>query len=342
MKMQSLFHRYGVPLCCVITMLVTSACSLFITNTMTAQEVENQLKEAREHFDIVKSLEIEGEYDDDFTKAQASVAKAQDLLESGHRDKAYATATESLEVCKRILKKFYLDTVVQLARKARTELRDKARGDEDNPLTDFVPKLDEVKKYADELEKDTQILSMSRVLDDLKSMLNVTYSIQTSAAQTLESDVSFAKGEYELSGSGIQIVQKLVGELMADKQDHISKHPGKNVTAKIKVVGYTDQLHFSRESKLKKILVQGIEDKLPRDSLEQRKFLNQRLSEFRADSIVKQIRQFFPTEEANSNFLLDMETVGRGEKLPANLYPPYPLRDPRRRICKVYTYTSVY
>ena len=339
--------RSVLRLCTVFTVLFfiipafMPGCSIFLGN-LTSEEVEKQIKEAREHFEVVKSLEVEESYRDDFAKAETAFAKAENFRK-WNRPKAYAAAKESLEASKRILRKFYLETVSDLAKKARQELKKKIGEDDDNPLTDYVPKLDKVIAHAESVEKYPQIVSLNKVLDDLKEILSITYSIQTSMAETLESDVSFGKGKYELSDGGKQVIKEIVERIISEKKVYLNDNPGKTIRTKIKVVGYTDQLNFARGGKLERELLKKEEEPFPRDRTEQRRFLNQRLSEFRTKTIIRTIEKLISKSETEtSRFKIDTDAVGRGEKMPANLPPPYPTTDSRRRICKIYTYTTIY
>jgi len=340
--MRSMLRSYPVSL--FIIVVLVSGCSFFLRNKMTPEEVERQIDEALEHFEEAKSLGIEEAYSEDFAEAEERLDRARELLESNRRDDAYLAAKESLDISIRIIRKFYLDTVSELARKAREELERKASGDAENPLTGYVPKLEKVLEDAEAVRSDLKIVSLNKVIDDLKEVLQITHSIETSKAKTLESDVSFNKGEYELSEDGKEILQKLVERITAEADTYIRDHPGKTLITKIKVVGYTDQLDFARGTDLVRELKEGSENEFPSTKSEQRQFLNQRLSDLRARTIVKYIEEFVSISEKKeeSDFQIDTEAVGRGEKMPANLAPPYPTTDFRRRICKIYTYTTVY
>lgn len=340
--MRRMLRSYPVSL--LIIAVFVSGCSLFIRNTMTVEETKKQIDEALEHFEEAKSLEIEESYSEEFAKAEAELTKAKELLESNRRDDAYSAAKESLDTSRRIMRKFYLDTVSKLAKKAKEELEKKARGDTDNPLAEeYTPKLDKMLEDVEAIQSDEKIISLNKVIDDLKEVLQITYSIQTSTSKTLESDVSFNKGEYELSEEGKGILQKLVERLTDEADAYIEEHPNKTLVTKIKVVGYTDQLDFARGTELVRELKAGMEKEFPPHKTDQRQFLNQRLSEFRAKTIVKYIEEFISMPEKKAaDFQIETEAVGRGEKMPANLPSPYPTSDFRRRICKIYTYTTVY
>ncbi|OQX11390.1 MAG: hypothetical protein BWK80_44785 [Desulfobacteraceae bacterium IS3] len=324
---------------CIVAVMLIFGCSM----KFTQEEAARRVSEAREHFEVVKSLEIKDVYSQEYAAAESSLIKAEEMLNKSSRDKAVETAGQSLEVSRRILRKFYVETIGELARKARKELEKKTEGDSDNPLTGYVPKLDTVVEQVEKVEKDEQLLSLNTILDDLKEILQITYSIQTSSAKTLESDISFDKGKYELSDKGKEGLKSFLEKIVADKETYLAKHPDKKVATKVKTVGYTDEVNFTEGTERIKSLMSGVEDQVPQIQPARRQFLNQRLSEFRARSVAGYIESFISKgKDENPRFRVDAEIVGHGEKIPANVPAPYPVQDPRRRICKVYTYTTVH
>lgn len=323
----------------IVAVMLISGCSM----KFTQEEASRRVSEAREHFEIVKSLEIKDIYSQEYAAAESSLTKAEDLLNKGSRDQAVETAGQSLGISRKILRNFYVETIGALARKARKELEQKTEGDSDNPLTGYVPKLDRVVSQAQKAEKDEQLVSLNTILDDLKEILQITYSIQTSSAKTLESDISFDKGKHELSDEGKQSLKTFLEKIVSDKEACLGKFPDKKVITKVKTVGYTDEVNFTEGTERVRNLMKGVEDKVPQIQPARRQFLNQRLSEFRARSVAGYIESFISKgSNENSRFQVETEIVGHGEKIPAHVPAPYPVQDPRRRICKVYTYTTVY
>lgn len=335
--MRVLQHYAAAGMIAVIA--IVSGCSM----KFTQEEAARRISEAREHFEVVKSLEIKDIYKEEYAAAESSLTKAEELLNKGSRDESVENAGQSLEVSRKILRRFYVETIGELARKARKELEQKTAGDSDNPLTGYVPKIESVMTEVQKVEKDRQLLSLNTILDDLKEILQITYSIQTSSAKTLESDISFDKGKYELSDQGKQGLRTFLEKIVSDKETYLGKHPDKKVATKVKTVGYTDEMNFTEGTERIKNLMSGVENQVPRDQPARRQFLNQRLSEFRARSVAGYIESFISKGGGeNPRFRVDTEIVGHGEKLPANVPGPYPVQDPRRRVCKVYTYTTVY
>lgn len=339
--MQTGFRLYKFLMIPIMLMFL-SGCSVFFMNRPTQEAVQEKIQEARKHIEVVNTLEIEESYQDDIETAETLIENAEKHIK-WRRTTAYEEAEKSLEISGRILREFYLNTVAELAKKAKEELARKTKGDEDDPLTDYIPKLDEVMDQAREVKEDRQVVSLDMVIDDLKEILQVNFSIQTSLTKTLESDVSFDKGSYELSEEGNQALEKMIGSIIADREKYLGENPDKLVVMKIKVVGYTDRLHFIEGSDLMKELLKGIEDQAPQDQPARREFLNQRLSELRAEKIAGYIEKFVSeTYKEDTRFRIDTKSVGRGESIPANVPPPYPVMDSRRRICKIYTYTVIH
>jgi hypothetical protein len=78
---------------------------------------------------------------------------------------------------------------------------------------------------------------------------------------------------------------------------------------------------------------------MPEAQPARRRFLNQRLSELRAKMIGEYITQMLKqAQQGTPPPQIQQDLVGLGEELPAGLKSPYPLSDPRRRICKVNAY----
>jgi hypothetical protein len=160
--------------------------------------------------------------------------------------------------------------------------------------------------------------------------------------ETVESDVSFGGGEYKLSDEGKQSLQEFIERTFENKKNFIDQYPGEAVIIKIKTIGYTDEIRVIPESDLYKELIKGVEDEIPDELDKIWGVLNQRLSEFRAREIAEYIKQHIrETVPENSLLQLEFEPFGRGQEIPPGVNPPYPKDDPRRRICKIYSYVTL-
>ncbi len=116
-------------------------------------------------------------------------------------------------------------------------------------------------------------------------------------------------------------------------------YPDKNVTIRIKAVGYTDEVSFREGTNLVKTLIAGFENIVPISGIERRKFLNQRLSSLRAQTIGDYFRNLIvQSEQQFQKVFVEQDIQGKGEELPPDVNAPYPISDPRRRICKIYSY----
>jgi outer membrane protein OmpA-like peptidoglycan-associated protein len=344
--MQKVRTSYNGLFFFILTVLI-SGCSLFQNSVPT--EVPGQVEEAREVFNVIRGLELKTLCHDDFLKAETELAKAEGFLESGQNQKALAAAEESLAASDRILRNFCQNNFADLTRKTKKTLEERIRGDDEDPLGDYVQRLNTVLAHAEKMENklrqaqvNPQMSSLKEVLDDLQEILKASHSAKTSLSETVESDITFDKGSYSLSEKGKEILDVLAEKIIRERERCVREHPGKTIITKIKAVGYTDHLYFVPNTPLTRTLVRDA-GHVPRKASERRRFFNQRLSEFRAKAVIRQIEQRISTTEKEKAclFRLSTELLGRGEKIPANIPPPFPSSDPRRRICRIYTYTTL-
>jgi hypothetical protein len=103
----------------------------------------------------------------------------------------------------------------------------------------------------------------------------------------------------------------------------------------VKVVGYTDALNFGRGTPLVARLTEGVESETPEADPARRRFLNQRLSRFRAEAASRALAEALEEMEMGP---ISVEAVGRGEEIPSGVSPPHPPADPRRRICRIFVH----
>jgi outer membrane protein OmpA-like peptidoglycan-associated protein len=331
--MQNSFWQY-VALLFFITMVITGC------GGTVSQEVQQAVSDARANYQVVESLEVEDTYLDDYREARDKLFEAEKYLESDYnKDKALPPARQSLSASQRILKHFYRSTITPLARTAKAEIEKITEEDPDSPLQDFLPTLNELLDYSEKIESGEQeVVALSRVIEDLEDVINIKHNVDKDVKTTLGSDVSFDTGKYELSDNGKQILKEFFERIIAEQKEELGQYIGKTVTMKIKVVGYTDQQGFRKGTNLVKVLLEGVEEEYQalKQPVEKRKFLNQRLSLFRARTIGEYIRQIIA--QADPRIYIEQEIVGRGEEVPPGVPPSQQRSDPRRRICKIYSY----
>jgi outer membrane protein OmpA-like peptidoglycan-associated protein len=305
------------------------------------QEIDRMISDAQEGFDLVESLEVQDKYPADYQEAHDELVNAKTYYDSlFNRDKAYSSAKRSWEASQRILKQFYQNTITPLAQTAKAEIEKISTEDPDNPLKDFLPRLNDLLEYCEKLESGQEVVHLTRVIEDLNEVITIKRNADKNVKIELESDVSFDTGKYELSEEGKRILKEFFERIIADQKAYLDQYIGKTITMKIKVVGYTDQQGFRKGTDLIKTLLEGVKaDQIPQSEFESRKFLNQRLSQLRANTIGEYIKQLI--EQADPRIAVEQEIVGRGEEIPPGVAPPSSpsdsLANPKRRICKIYS-----
>lgn len=309
-------------------------CALFHRYNRT--EAQDHLLTARRHLDIVTHMELADAYEVDFGIAQSAFDQAKAHLADRRSTAAYKAAQKSIDAAQRILNDFYLNHIALLAKGLKEELRRETSGDPDNPLKAQIPKVERVIQTA----QTGEAVSLNTILEDLETIMQITYSIRTTMNRILESDVSFDKGQYRLSEKGMAAIDGILETVAKDKSDYLDRFPTKTITTQVKVVGYTDSLNFGKGTPLMAALTEDVEERIPRNDPERRRFLNRRLSEFRARNIAGYIASALKKEGETERFQVQTESVGRGEAIPPDLPPPYPVMDARRRICRIYIYTT--
>lgn len=305
----------------------------------TRTQAKDHLARARSHLDIIVHMELPEMYADDFKIAQNAFDQAAEHFTNGRNSAAYKAAEESVKASERILNDFYLNHIAQLARDLRDELRRETRDDPENPLKAHIPTVEGVMEKAEAAQSGAPV-SLNAIMEDLEAIMRITYSIRTTMNRVLESDVSFKKGQYQLSEKGVEAIDGILGAVVQDKTAYLKNFPTKTITTHVKVVGYTDSLNFARGTPLMEALTLGAEDQVPKQDPERRRFLNQRLSEFRASNIADHIASILNNGTKTDRFKVETEFVGKGEQAPPGVQPPYPVMDERRRVCKIYIYTT--
>lgn len=319
--------------------ILAGGCTLF--GWPSAEATRQRVDDAAEHLEIIRRLDVPPELGDEVDQAGILLGQARDHLEAGRRSRAVEAAEESLSISQGILKAFYLDNIARMARTLRDELQTRTTEDPEHPLKSELPRVEGIIDRADRIAGDRQVISLRQVLDDLEGILQISYAIQTTLTETLESDISFAKGRYRLSSQGEKSIDRLIETVRRDRASFRERFSGGSIVTHVKVVGYTDSLNFGRGTRLERELTEGVGDRLPPADPERRKFLNHRLSTFRAQTIADFIKDRLTGGEGESPMTVRTETVGRGESIPADVPAPYPVMDARRRICRIYVHTTI-
>jgi hypothetical protein len=317
----------------------------------TAEEVRDIIAEAKADLKLIKEFEESELYPEELKEAEDSLNNALAELKKGkkaNRDQAYLYAKESLDVSEQIRIKIITGVVGEKIKEHERKILEKG---EDTSLKDLLPRLYAIKQKIKDLEtKQQKKLSWGEFRGIKGESENIGGIIERHVEESIESDVSFGEGEYkieDISEEGKQRLEEVVRKFIAAKDAHTKKFPNykdAKTTIRIDVYGYTDELPFIEGTRLVRELEQGPEI-VPQTSPEdRRKALNQNLSQFRAESIGNYL-----TQRLSETLGVEPEVrpFGRGENIATDengkhkIPPPYPIKDPRRRICKIDGYCEI-
>ncbi|MCP4113384.1 MAG: hypothetical protein GY749_48955 [Desulfobacteraceae bacterium] len=288
------------------------------------------------------NFEGEESYSSDFRQAEKKLSDAMNQLEQGNIDKAYSDAKESHETSGQILKKIGIN----LGKQAKEMKKEIESLGPDTSLKDLLPKLNKIINYANALETGQQKVSLRKLIEHGGTIKKVQEGKERRVTEEIASDISFGKGKYkidDLSEYGKQKLEKVVADIIAEKNDYIKQFPGykdAKMIIKINTYGYTDELPFTEGTSLVKELEESGIIPVPKTSPgERRKALNQNLSQFRAETIGKYIEQRISEFDDHSlDIEIKTEFIGRGETVPDGIIPTYQPDDPQRRMCKIDSY----
>lgn len=330
-----------------IFFLFISACGPSIYEAKKAYELAERNYVAAENLAKVE----QEQYENDIKMSAKELNNAEIKLQKGATSESYESSSTSLEISQMIMIDIYKKRIGPLALKLKQRIN--TIKDEDNPLKspEIMEKLNNIiehsKKIPDkpvyikgeplnEQKVDKIMLLANAVIKDFTDVAKIKKMADTVEIKTLESDVSFEIGEYQLSKKGKKALDSFIGKIIRNIKD-------KTAIIRIKAIGYTDKVGFNESKSLFKKLVKGYEDKIPTKQPERRKFLNKRLSKLRSQVIGNYVRsRILQFERRGQEIKVETETIGRGEQHPFNLPPPYPKLDPRRRICKIYIHQKTW
>lgn len=304
-------------------------------------EIQKTLDRARHNLSIAEELQAREQYALDFQEAENAILAAERYVQDQQYDLAYISALDSIAATQRIFRQVYKDNALATTQEKQNEVRSIFLNDPKNPLREFLPVLNEILDYAEKLESGQKVIDFSSVLTDLERIAQ----LGTDASQMsklLVAEVTFPPGNHDISEEGKRVLKKFTDALLADHLAYQSVYPEKVFLMKTKLVGYADQLDFRDETNLIQLLPADVVKQIPAHPTERRQFLNQWLSEFRAKTISQSVlATLLQTSPTLLKDRISQENMGLGEEIPPEVYPPYPVQDSRRRICKIYGYITV-
>ncbi|MBL7746572.1 MAG: hypothetical protein JNM19_04045 [Chitinophagaceae bacterium] len=187
----------------------------------------------------------------------------------------------------------------------------------------IIPKLDLLDSFRLENAKRNQVYLMME--DGLNS---ATYSLFDLAA-------FFGPGKYAIPQEQEEITANSFAPLV-DSVINFSKRYSKfSQTATLVILGFADGTGFDPESDLYAELA-GLIGRVDVSKQE----LNQKLSELRAETLIRQLRSQFTKKmggrEETENFKIEFLGLGKGERFPFTSVTDYKEEDERRRIVLCY------
>ncbi len=348
--------KFSIPcIAVIIGLYLLPGCALLIHDTPyreRMQDARDTVALARENVNAVKRLHLEDVYPDIYaeaaqklTEAEMDLATLENLVRSnGDNSREIAhfhasvreKAEDSQAASQRILRSHYLEQITPMLEETAEQYDEIQTDDRDHPLGKYKPLVAEIARRTENVRKQQEVLTLTEVIDDINTLLEADTLLDANIQSTLRLDVLFFDpGQYEPDLGTKQVLEELVRQILSVKEDIRRQQPDSTLTVHIKSVGYADEMDFEKRS-LIQLLTRGLEAKVPEERVSRRKFLNQRLSEYRARSAVRFLGQRLL--QADRNLHIQQEIIGKGEEIPQELTPPYSASDPRRRICKVYAY----
>ena len=309
------------------------------------QDTRGIVEEAWRH-DLYVFEKLEGEEGfeaDGFEEAHEWLVEADDHLSEGSYSQAFILGTKSLSAFRTIVQRFTTTQLIPEMEGALVSIEKIVEEDADNPLKEFMPTLSSMLDNARQFDNEEQIDILDKIQQDLQEFRQLQVIIHDQDILKILGAVSFSAGKFELSEKGKDELEELAEEIVASINEKSQQFSDYTLFVTFKVVGYTDQQSFLPGTRLVKTLIKGFEEQFPDDRLEHRRFLNQRLSELRAAAASQYLQELI---EANtqqvSNIEIRSEVIGFGEEIPPgfslNYSAEHSIDDPRRRICKIYSY----
>ncbi|MCP4700679.1 MAG: hypothetical protein GY862_28065 [Gammaproteobacteria bacterium] len=239
-----------------------------------------------------------------------------------------------------------VNTLKSKARNTMTRVQDKLANNPQSAVQDSLSVLDSILDYTDAVKSNPDKFSPEKLEAYIHKINIINENIDRFSDLTLQTDVSFALGQYKLSHlseKGKQEGDKLIADIIASLKELSAKYPGKNTKIIIKITGYTDAAPFISGSRLEKEILTELGHSAPKKPSRRRAKYNEILSKLRAATIssyiVQRLLEKIPDSEMTS---IEPKIIGHGETLPAkkekHAYQPI---DFRRRICIVSPFIEV-
>ena len=296
------------------------------------------------HDYIAEQLIAGEEYEQaQFEKASEWLMNADSYFVKNELTKAQTLAAKSLKVFQQILGNFEKTTYAPGLETTLKELEQLIAYDPDTPLIEFLPELRHMLNNADEQqEKITrgEERNLDQMRDDIEQFRQLQQIISEGERVEQEiGDVSFETGAYALSGDGKLLLEHFADEIIEMIAARRETFPDKVIRVKVKVVGYTDDQGFLQNSPLARRLLDEAGREKPADRKERDTLLNVLLSEKRAKIISAYLTERIEKGlQETAQISIEQDSQGKGNSIPPAIEAPYPKKDARRRISRIYSY----
>jgi outer membrane protein OmpA-like peptidoglycan-associated protein len=306
------------------------------TSSHLPEEVEQMIAGASGYITEAEKIKLPQKDATALSSVRTRLAEAQKLSTAGEYDQAIAMAQECYQAATRIVKRFYCKVIGKESRALAGDIQDVAQRDAETLLLDFRPRLERMIGLTSTLTGSDDIISPQKVSFDQRQLDIIRNNVTDGIEFTLSSDAAFEIGRYKVSPKGEAVLKQFI--------DTRLKMYGKNdiqslqamMTIKLKVVGYSDLTGFRKYSKTRKMLMKRIEKPDTSSEKKIRALLNRQLSELRAQAVADTVQQYIESAFKGVNIRVVQTVVGKGETPPPGLAAPFPVSDPRRRICRIY------
>lgn len=315
------------------------------TEGPTAQEVQQILETSWLYHDyIAEQLIANEEYEQAvFDEAHERLINADNFFVEGALTKAQILASKSLDTFQQIIGNFETAQYVPELENTLKELEQIVANDPDNPLVEFLPDLEQMLDNAGK-QREKLVQGEGRDLEQMRDDIEQFRQLQKiiSEGERVEQeigDVSFETGEYNLSDEGKTLLGHFADEIVEMITARRKALPDKDVSVKLKVVGYTDDQGFRRNSKLADRLLAEAGREEPANRKERDTLLNALLSEKRAITISEHLAKGVGNSfQESDQVFVEQESIGKGNAIPPSVEAPHPKEDARRRISRIYSY----
>jgi len=242
------------------------------------------------------------------------------------------------------------EEIAQLQKEVQLTLNRVQQKIQDNPesvLQNSISALDSILEYTEMVKSDPSKFSPEKLQAYILKINIINENMERFSDLTLQTDVSFPLGTYQLkhlSEKGKNKIDGLADKIVASVQEMAKKYPQKQITIMLKTIGYTDETDIIAGGSLEQALIQSIPQTIESEPNKRRKQYNKILSEFRASTLNKYVVRYIQ-QRLPSSYQVEITTEinGLGEKLPNEKLAKstYQNKDPRRRVCIISPFIEI-